>query len=152
MLKQGNKEVQNRNSNHTATCGILDNIPDKNGRNASLEHDKSELNVDSQSLFPHLENKQNNTCVRTVLCNPATPQTVACQAPLSMGFSRPESWSGQPFPSPGDLPNPGSKPRSSALQADSLPAEPQGKPNKLYSNSIFILTTWTSPSVSWSLC
>ena len=45
-----------------------------------------------------------------------------------MGFSRPESWSGEPFPSPGDLPTPGIKPRSLALQADSLPAEPQGKP------------------------
>ena len=45
-----------------------------------------------------------------------------------MEFSRPEYWSGQPFPSPGDLPNPGIKPRSSALQADSLLAEPPGKP------------------------
>ena len=44
-----------------------------------------------------------------------------------MEFSRPEYWSGQPFPSPGDLPNPGIKPRSPALQLDSLPAEPQGK-------------------------
>ena len=42
-----------------------------------------------------------------------------------MEFSRPEYWSGYPFPSPGDLPNPGIKPRSPALQADSLPAEPQ---------------------------
>ena len=47
----------------------------------------------------------------------------------STGFSRPEYWSGQPFPSPGDLPNPGIKPRSPTLQADSLPAEPQGKPS-----------------------
>ena len=45
-----------------------------------------------------------------------------------MEFSRPEAWDGLPFPSPGDLPNPGIKPRSPALQADSLPAEPQGKP------------------------
>ena len=45
-----------------------------------------------------------------------------------MELSRPEFWSGQPFPSPGDLPNPGTEPRSPALQADSLPAEPQGKP------------------------
>ena len=45
-----------------------------------------------------------------------------------MGFSRPEYWSGYPFPYPGDLPNPGIEPRSSTLQADSLPAEPQGKP------------------------
>ena len=44
-----------------------------------------------------------------------------------MEFSRPEYWSGKPFPSPGDLPNPGIKPRSPALQADSLPSEPPGK-------------------------
>ena len=42
-------------------------------------------------------------------------------------FSRPQYWSGWPFPSPGDLPNPGTEPRSPTLQADSLPAEPQGK-------------------------
>jgi len=45
-----------------------------------------------------------------------------------MEFSRPEYWSGWPFHSAGDLPNPGIEPRSPALQADSLPAEPQGKP------------------------
>ena len=47
-----------------------------------------------------------------------------------MEFSRLEYWSGQPFPLPGDLPNPGIEPRSPALQVDSLPAEPQGKPDK----------------------
>jgi len=57
-----------------------------------------------------------------------TPWTVTCQAPLSMEFSRPGYWSGLPFPSPGDLPNPGIKPMSPTLQVDSLPAEPQGKP------------------------
>ena len=51
----------------------------------------------------------------------ATPWTAALQAPLSMGFSRQEYWSGLPFLSPGDLPDPGIKPRSPALQADSLP-------------------------------
>ena len=45
-----------------------------------------------------------------------------------MGFSRPEYWSGLPLPSPGDLPDPGIEPRSPALQADSLPSEPPGKP------------------------
>ena len=45
-----------------------------------------------------------------------------------MEFSRPEYWSGWPFPSPGDLPSPGIEPRSSTLQADSLPAEAPGKP------------------------
>ena len=51
----------------------------------------------------------------------ATPWTIACQAPLSMGFSRQEYWSGLPFPSPGDLPDPGIEPGSPALHADSLP-------------------------------
>ena len=50
-----------------------------------------------------------------------TPWTVAHQAPLSMGFSRQEYWSGLPFPSPEDLPDRGIKPRSPGLQADSLP-------------------------------
>ena len=57
-----------------------------------------------------------------------TPWTVANQAPPSMGFSRQEYWSGLPFPSPGDLPNPGIKPGSPALQADTLPSKPPGKP------------------------
>ena len=50
------------------------------------------------------------------------------QAPLSMGFSRQEYWSGLPAPSPGDLPNPGIEPKSPTLRADSLPSEPLGKP------------------------
>ena len=58
----------------------------------------------------------------------ATPWTVAYQAPLSMGFSRREYWSGFPFTSPGDLPNPVMEPRSPALQTDTLPSEPPGKP------------------------
>ena len=57
----------------------------------------------------------------------ATPWTVACQAPLSMEFSRHEYGSGLPFPSLGDLPNPGIELRSPTLQGDSLPSEPPGK-------------------------
>ena len=57
-----------------------------------------------------------------------TPWTVAHQAPLSMGFSKQEYWSGLPFPSPGDLPDPGIEPRSPALQTDALPTEQQEKP------------------------
>ena len=53
----------------------------------------------------------------------ATPWIVD---PLSMGFPRQEYWSGLPFPSPGNLPNPGIKPESPAWQADSLPIEPPG--------------------------
>ena len=53
---------------------------------------------------------------------------MAYQAPLSMGFSKQECWSGLPFPSPGDLPDPGIEPRSPALQAGALPSELPGKP------------------------
>ena len=58
----------------------------------------------------------------------ATLWAIACQAPLSVGFSRQEHWNGLLFPSPGNLPNPGIKPISPALQADSLPTELPGKP------------------------
>jgi len=57
-----------------------------------------------------------------------------------MEFSRPEYWSGQAFPSLGDLPNPGIEPRSPALQADSLSAETQGKPILSRSNSYYSYT------------
>ena len=57
-----------------------------------------------------------------------TPWTVAHQAPPSMGSSRQEYWSGLPFPSPGDLPDPGIEPGSPALQADALTSEQPGKP------------------------
>ena len=56
-----------------------------------------------------------------------------------MEFSRPEYWGGQPFPSPGYLPNPGIEPRSPAMQADSLPAEPQGKPKNTGVDSLSLL-------------
>ena len=59
----------------------------------------------------------------------AAPWTVACQPPLSMGFYRQEYWSGLTFPSPGNLPDPGIKPGSPALQADSLSSDPPGKPD-----------------------
>ena len=65
---------------------------------------------------------------------------IACHVPPSMEFSRQECWSGLPLPSPGDLPNPGIKPGSPVLQADSLPSEPLGKaswedwvPHKVFS-------------------
>ena len=70
------------------------------------------------------------------------PWTVAHQCPLSMGFSRQEYWSGLPFPSPGDLPDPRIKPGSHALQADSLPSEPSGKQETV--------TLGKSPTVHYS--
>ena len=67
----------------------------------------------------------------------ATPQTVVYQAPLSMGFSRQQYWSGLPSPSPGDLLDPGIEPRSPTLQTDALPSEPP---------------LWTLGSVKVQLC
>ena len=64
----------------------------------------------------------------------ATPWTIQ-----SVKFSRPEYWSGQPFPTPGDLPNPGIEPRSPALQVDSLPGEPTGKPKNIGVGSLSLL-------------
>ena len=71
--------------------------------------------------------------------------TVAYQAPPSMGFFRQEYWSGLPFPSPGDLPEPGVKPGSPALQADALPSEPLGKPGN---EDLINLTLVTPPCYS----
>ena len=66
----------------------------------------------------------------------ATPWTVAYQAPQSMEFSRQECWSGLPFPSPWDLPDPGIEPRFPALQTDALPSEP---PGSSATNNVFTL-------------
>ena len=83
-----------------------------------------------EMLLFNLEEKKNRLCyyemsirkVKSLSCIQlfATPWTVACQAPLSVGFSRQEYWSGLPFPSPGDLPNPGIEPRSPALYTDAF--------------------------------
>ena len=70
----------------------------------------------------------------------ATPWTVACQVPLSMGFSREGYWSGLPFTSPGDLPNPGIEPWSLVLQADSLPSEPRESPH--FSLVMLLIIHW----------
>ena len=67
----------------------------------------------------------------------AIPWTVAYKAPLSMGFSKQEYWNGLPSTSPGDLPDPGTEPRSSALKADSLPSEPTGKQFKFTQTSLY---------------
>ena len=72
--------------------------------------------------IPHGGDLVTNSCLTLV-----TLWIVACQAPLSMGFSRQECWSGLPFPSPGDLPDPGIESRSAALQADSFPTKLQRK-------------------------
>ena len=69
------------------------------------------------------------------MCASAIPWTVAYQASLSIAFFRQEYWSKLPFPSWGNLPDPGIEPRSPALQADALPSEPPGKPGETKSQS-----------------
>ena len=68
-----------------------------------------------------------------------TPWTVARQALWSMEFSRQEHWNGLPFPSAGDLPDPGIKPKSPALQVGSLPSEPPGKPSGEQAGSLLVM-------------
>ena len=77
-----------------------------------------------------------------------TPWAVALRAPLSMGFSRQEYWSGLSCRPPRDLPNPGIKPRSPTLQADSLPPEPSGKPSLApYKRSLLLLLLLLCPTL-----
>ena len=87
-----------------------------------------------KSTFRHIlnnyikKNPQNIVCVScSVISNSVPPWIVACKVPLSMGFPRQEYWSGWPFPSPGDLPNPGIKPGSPALAGGFFITEPCGK-------------------------
>ena len=83
----------------------------------------------------------------TQSCSTLTPWTMQ-----SMEFSGPEYWSGLPFPSSGDLPNPGMESRSPALQADSLPAKPQGKPKNTGVGSLPLLQgIFLTQESKWSL-
>ena len=89
---------------------------------------------------------------RSVMSDSAQPRTAAHQAPLSMGLYRQESWSGLPFPSPGDLPDPGIDPGSPTLQADALPSEPPFNsinfyPNKFKKNLKNLTIFWRYQSV-----
>ena len=81
------------------------------------------------------------------MSNSVTPWTVAYQAAPSIGFSRQEYWSGLPFPSPGDLPDPGIEPGSSVWQADPLPSEPPGKPTYLKTHKS--TTGWSRRKKRW---
>ena len=83
-----------------------------------------------------------NSVVSDSLCN---PMDCSSQTLLSMEFSRLEHWSGLPFPSLGDLPNPWIKPRSPALQANFLPSEPPGKRQK----SLALAGRFFTTSATW---
>ena len=88
-----------------------------------------ETAIDLKNIWEvKLVTKGSESVSGSVMCDSASSWTVAHQAPLPLGFSRQEYWSELPFPSPGDLPDPGINPGSLALQANSLPSEPPGKP------------------------
>ena len=118
--------------------------------------------IKRKSRYPNLKGRgkidtisrlKNESISHSVMsCLFVTPRTIAHQAPLSMGFSRQEYWSGLPFPPPGDLPNPGIEPRSLALQTDSLPSKSWGK--KLPNTKDFtknMRTNTISKVVEWKI-
>ena len=84
--------------------------------------EKGTSRIQTQAVWFWNVNVKSLSCVRLFV----TPWAVAYQAPLSMGFSRQQYWSGSPFPSPRDLPNPGIEPGFPALQTDALPSKSPG--------------------------
>ena len=84
--------------------------------------------MQTQHLTPAVSKACCCRCLVSCVWHSVTPWTIACQAPLSTGLPRQEYGSGQPFYSPGNLPNPGIEPGSLGLQVDSLPSESPGKP------------------------
>ena len=114
------------------SLSLLRGILPTQGSNPGLPH--------SRRILYELNHKGTTICTVKVKVKSlshvrlfVTPWTVTYQALRSTGFSRQEYWSGLPFPSPGDLPNPGIKPGSPVLQTDALPSEPLGKPLLLLS-------------------
>ena len=104
-------------SHRLCSCDILDITLNSllRSHNSQYMSNLADYNIIYFSIWCPVKVKS-LSCVR--LC--ATPWTAACQAPLSMGFSRQQYWSGLPFPSPRDLPNPGTESRSPALHADAF--------------------------------
>ena len=101
-----------------------------------------------QEILYHLSHKGSPRCaVLSHVWLSVTPLAVSCQAPLSMGFSKQEYWSGLPCPPPGDLLNLGIEPRSPTLKVDSLLSEPPGKPKII----VFLEFPWSEVLVTQSL-
>ena len=89
--------------------------------------DSETMSISVLEIYPQWDTSESETASHSVVSNSfVTPWIVAHQASLSMEFPRQEYWSGLPFPSPGDLPDPGIKPRPPTLQVNSLPSEPPG--------------------------
>ena len=107
---------------------ILESVAFSFSRGYSWARDQTLISCIGRQILYHWATREAGSSMCSVVSDSATLWTVAWQAPLSMGFSRQEYWSGFPCPPPGDLPNPGIKPRSPTLQVDSLPSKPPKKP------------------------
>ena len=103
-------------------------------RNSQTKRVLGRFELKSASQFDFTSSKAEKNVKVAVMSDSATPRVLQF-----IEFSRPEYWSGWPFPFPGDLPNPGIIPRSPALQADSLPSEPPGKPKNTGVGSLLLL-------------
>ena len=113
---------------HVHVCVLLSQ--ENFQQNICVQHFRECMKVSFMACFMmNFMNAQYMCSAASVMSNSATPQTVVHQAPLSMEFSKQDCWSGLPFPSPGDLLDPGIKPGSPALQADSLDFETPWKHN-----------------------
>ena len=109
---------------------ILEWVAISFSRGSSQPRDRTRVSCTAGRFFTNWATREKERKVKLLSLVQlfATPWTVAYKAPPSMGFSRQEYWSGLPFPSPGDLPDPGIELESPALQAHALPSEPPGKP------------------------
>ena len=125
-------------------AGILEWVAIRFCRGSSWPRDQTMVSCTAGKFFTVWATKEWS---RSVVSDSATLWTAAYQASLSMGFFRQECWSGLPFPSPGDLPDPGSP----ALQADSLPSELPGKPPINIFNNQICAIFWRSLTKTWNL-
>ena len=114
------RQVHEESHGGTESC----NCPKRSFRTLRHMDDFSSLISISCIYKIHILNGKIVKVSYSVMSKPANPWTVDRQAPLSMEFSRQEYWSGVPFPSPKDVPDPGIEPGSPALQGDSLLSEP----------------------------
>ena len=107
---------------------ILEGVAIPFSRGSSQPRGCTHVSCTAGRFFTVLATRESESEITQSCPTLCDPWTVAYQAPPSMGFFRQEYWSGLPFPSPGDAPNPGIKPGFPALEADALTSEPPGKP------------------------
>ena len=121
---------------HVQLCDPIDRSPTDSSVHGDSPGKNARVNYHSllQGIFPTQGSNPGLPHCRWILYHLSYQESPIC---ILIFINKPEYWSGQPFPSPVDLPNPGIEPRSPSLQVDSLPAEPQGKPLLMASSCIY---------------